>query len=250
MQRTWTYRGARPLSRRCRAIRCSARASRTRRCSRALAVARGDGARLLARAARQPRRSRPHRLSDDLPAADPAARHRHRRDLEAHVQPGLRRHQPAPRRSSGSPGTTGSATAAGASRRWSSSTSGTGRRSCSCCCSPALESLPQDVYEAATIDGASAWQELRYVTLPMMLPTLVGDAGVPADRVVQGLRRGLSADRRRPRHRDRGAELHDLPPLLHRGPRWAMARRSRSSCCSSLDAADRAALAAPRAPAR
>ena len=39
-----------------------------------------------------------------------------------------------------------------------------------------LESLPQDVYEAARIDGASAWQELRYVTLPMMLPDDRGDA--------------------------------------------------------------------------
>ena len=29
-----------------------------------------------------------------------------------------------------------------------------------------LESLPQDIYEAAKIDGASAWQELVYVTLP------------------------------------------------------------------------------------
>ncbi|HEX2885193.1 sugar ABC transporter permease [Vineibacter terrae] len=36
-----------------------------------------------------------------------------------------------------------------------------------------LESLPRDVYEAATVDGASAWQELRHVTLPMMLPTIV-----------------------------------------------------------------------------
>jgi multiple sugar transport system permease protein len=36
-----------------------------------------------------------------------------------------------------------------------------------------LESLPQDSHEAARIDGASAWQELRYVTLPMMLPTIV-----------------------------------------------------------------------------
>ena len=35
-----------------------------------------------------------------------------------------------------------------------------------------LESLPQDVYEAAKVDGASAWAELRYITLPMMLPTL------------------------------------------------------------------------------
>jgi len=36
-----------------------------------------------------------------------------------------------------------------------------------------LESLPQDVYEAATIDGASGWQELIHVTLPMMLPTIL-----------------------------------------------------------------------------
>ncbi len=36
-----------------------------------------------------------------------------------------------------------------------------------------LESLPQDVYEAARVDGATAWQELRYITLPMMLPTIV-----------------------------------------------------------------------------
>jgi multiple sugar transport system permease protein len=36
-----------------------------------------------------------------------------------------------------------------------------------------LESLPQDIYEATKIDGATIWQELVYVTLPMMLPTIV-----------------------------------------------------------------------------
>ena len=36
-----------------------------------------------------------------------------------------------------------------------------------------LESLPQDVYEAARVDGATFFQELRYVTLPLMLPTIV-----------------------------------------------------------------------------
>ncbi len=35
-----------------------------------------------------------------------------------------------------------------------------------------LESLPQDVYEAARVDGATFWQELRYITLPLMLPTI------------------------------------------------------------------------------
>jgi len=36
-----------------------------------------------------------------------------------------------------------------------------------------LESLPRDVYEAATVDGADAWQELWHITLPLMWPTIV-----------------------------------------------------------------------------
>ena len=36
-----------------------------------------------------------------------------------------------------------------------------------------LESLPQDVYEAARVDGVTFLQELRHVTLPLMLPTIV-----------------------------------------------------------------------------
>ena len=36
-----------------------------------------------------------------------------------------------------------------------------------------LESLPQDIYEAAKVDGVTFWQELRYITLPLMLPLIV-----------------------------------------------------------------------------
>ena len=36
----------------------------------------------------------------------------------------------------------------------------------------AIESLPQDAFEAARVDGASAWQELRHVTLPMLWPAI------------------------------------------------------------------------------
>ena len=36
-----------------------------------------------------------------------------------------------------------------------------------------LQSVPQDALEAATIDGASRWQKLRYVTLPHLAPLLV-----------------------------------------------------------------------------
>jgi len=36
-----------------------------------------------------------------------------------------------------------------------------------------LESLPQDVYEAAKLDGATFWQELRHITLPLMWPVIL-----------------------------------------------------------------------------
>lgn len=37
----------------------------------------------------------------------------------------------------------------------------------------ALESLPEDVFEAAKMDGATGWRLLRYVTVPLMLPAIV-----------------------------------------------------------------------------
>ncbi len=36
-----------------------------------------------------------------------------------------------------------------------------------------LQSVPQDSLEAATIDGATRWQKLRYVTLPHLMPLIV-----------------------------------------------------------------------------
>jgi multiple sugar transport system permease protein len=36
----------------------------------------------------------------------------------------------------------------------------------------ALQRVPESVYEAARLDGAGAWQELRHVTVPMLRPTL------------------------------------------------------------------------------
>ncbi len=33
-----------------------------------------------------------------------------------------------------------------------------------------LQDIPEDLYEAAKIDGAGRWQEVRYVTIPMLLP--------------------------------------------------------------------------------
>jgi multiple sugar transport system permease protein len=36
-----------------------------------------------------------------------------------------------------------------------------------------LQSIPEELYEAARLDGASAWQQFRHVTLPMLGPTFV-----------------------------------------------------------------------------
>jgi len=35
-----------------------------------------------------------------------------------------------------------------------------------------IQNIDQSLYEAAKVDGATAWQRIRYVTLPMLTPTL------------------------------------------------------------------------------
>ncbi len=36
-----------------------------------------------------------------------------------------------------------------------------------------LQAIPLDLYEAARIDGASAWRQFRHITLPMLAPTML-----------------------------------------------------------------------------
>ena len=36
-----------------------------------------------------------------------------------------------------------------------------------------LQSIPDELYEAARIDGASAWQQFLHVTLPMLQPVMI-----------------------------------------------------------------------------
>lgn len=36
-----------------------------------------------------------------------------------------------------------------------------------------LQAIPQDIYESARIDGASSWKSFRYITLPLLTPTLL-----------------------------------------------------------------------------
>lgn len=34
-----------------------------------------------------------------------------------------------------------------------------------------LQGIPQELYEAASVDGASGWEKFRFITLPMLTPT-------------------------------------------------------------------------------
>ncbi len=36
-----------------------------------------------------------------------------------------------------------------------------------------LQSIPEELYEAAEVDGATRWQKFRYMTLPLLKPTIV-----------------------------------------------------------------------------
>jgi multiple sugar transport system permease protein len=36
-----------------------------------------------------------------------------------------------------------------------------------------LQAVPNELYEAASVDGASPWNKFRYVTLPQLRPTLL-----------------------------------------------------------------------------
>jgi multiple sugar transport system permease protein len=40
-------------------------------------------------------------------------------------------------------------------------------------CIAGLAALPVEPFEAALVDGASTWQRFRYITLPLMMPTLI-----------------------------------------------------------------------------
>lgn len=37
----------------------------------------------------------------------------------------------------------------------------------------ALQTVPQELYEAAQLDGANGWQEFRHITIPMLIPFLI-----------------------------------------------------------------------------
>ena len=64
-----------------------------------------------------------------------------------------------------------------------------------------LQAIPVSLYEAARVDGANFWQEVRFITLPQLRPILVVItlllliAGVNPITIIYGTTRGGPADR-------------------------------------------------------
>ena len=75
-----------------------------------------------------------------------------------------------------------------------------------------LQGIPCELHEAAAMDGASSWETLRYVTLPLLGPTIRIWAFLCGHRLDPALRPGLDHDPRRAGRLllDDG-HLHDRP---------------------------------------
>ena len=69
-----------------------------------------------------------------------------------------------------------------------------------------LQGISRDLYEAASIDGANAWQKFRYVTIPQLTPIMISVALLGFHLDDASLRAGVDDDRRRSDLRDRDAQ--------------------------------------------
>ena len=50
----------------------------------------------------------------------------------------------------------------------------------------ALKGVPQDLYEAASIDGANIFERIRYITIPCILPTIITMLLLQVGRILRG----------------------------------------------------------------
>ena len=88
-----------------------------------------------------------------------------------------------------------------------------------------LQSIPDDLFDAAKVDGANAWHRLRYITFPLLLPSFGIAPGGRVHRRFPNLRCRLDIDRGRLRRR-RHEPLHqDLDALQLRAGLPRSARR-------------------------
>ena len=80
-----------------------------------------------------------------------------------------------------------------------------------------LQVIPSEIYEAAKVDGATAWQRFRRITLPLLMPALLVALIFRTLDALQGVRPAEGAHQRRQRHNDhvadRAANIPGEPPL-------------------------------------
>ena len=91
---------------------------------------------------------------------------------------------------------------------------------------------PRELYEAAEVDGASAWQRFWHVTLPACGPPRSSSLIMLTISSLQGLRPDPGHDRRRPRPVHARAVAAHLPEG-HRARASSATRRPSRWCCSS-----------------
>ena len=72
-----------------------------------------------------------------------------------------------------------------------------------------LQTIPNYVYEAASVDGSTEWKSFWRITLPLLRPSPGAGAGDHGDRLVPGLRH------RRGDHQGRAGQRHPGHPVLH-----------------------------------
>ena len=94
-----------------------------------------------------------------------------------------------------------------------------------------LQGIPRELEEAALIDGADRRQAFRYVTLPLLGPTIRVSVFLSIDRRAPAVRHDLGDDQRRPAQRLDHDGHRDVQGRLREPGRWATAPRSRC-CCS------------------
>ena len=96
--------------------------------------------------------------------------------------------------------------------------------------SAGLKGIPRELQEAARVDGASEWQVLRYVVLPLLWPTILV---VATTMVIQALKLfDLVWVMTGGRVQDRCHRLAVLPRVVPAGPLRRRLPRWRSCCCS------------------
>ena len=77
-----------------------------------------------------------------------------------------------------------------------------------------LQSIPEDYYDAAKVDGAVGWQRLKDITIPLLSSTTLFLAVVSVLGALPGLHRDLHHDQRRPAAADDDDRLSHLPDRL------------------------------------